>query len=497
MLRNRFTKFGLLLLLSAATTIAIAAPPPGKGGGGKNNASLSVSVTPESFSERDAGATGTVTRVNSDTSVALTVTLESSNPDQATVLGIAGRVPPSVDIQPGEVSAEFQVAAVDDTVKDGDQLVTISVSATDHSGASASITVVDDEGLPSVEYQSVAISLPSTDSIYLNDFNDSAQACGRFGTPRSGWIYSPVLANHPVDTVVDVNTLNIEGLNAGWVIRNCVGISNNGLVVGQVSPVDDASETAWRGYVLDISVTPAQFYELPDDAYSWDSTFARKVNDNGDILGTFQVGGMVGSYLYNPGLRSGDPEIELEVLDFIDTRAIKGSLNNPPVGVASTIIGSTDVSDSGIVVYPRGSTPYYLPEGIGSEGAVNDFGGIAGRGAIEVPINKKKTESVQVIYRDYVTEDYFEGYYGRLESLNNSGTMLMRSSTGSTLFHDDYGFIDVASITSQGPFLDNTSLTTSARMNNVGPDGFGAIAILKDPEILPEFYILTPVELAP
>lgn len=139
--------------------------------------------------------------------------------------------------------------------------------------------------LPPIEYQRVTISLPGQGSIL--DFNDSSDAVGSyFNTSENqqfGWIYHSAIAANGFD----VHTLDIEGLDAGWVIRSCIGISNNGLVAGRMSPVNDASFAASRGYVLDISVIPAQLYDLPEDGYGWESSYARKVNDNGDILGTF------------------------------------------------------------------------------------------------------------------------------------------------------------------------------------------------------------------
>lgn len=172
-------------------------------------------------------------------------------------------------------------------------------------------------------------------------------------------------------------------------------------------------------------------------------------------------------------------------------------MNNPPEGVRATV-GATVTTTTGqavgeILFFTRGDTnAYYPPPEIGTNPAVNDFGGIAGRGAIEVPINKKKSESVQVIYRDYGGEQYIEGYYGIVRSLNNSGTIMIRSGFGLTLYHDTYGFVDVASVTAAGQF---PAETPYAIMNNVGPDGFGQIAVTVHSS--PVVCILTPVEIAP
>ena len=351
--------------------------------------------------------------------------------------------------------------------------------------------------LPAIEYQGVTISLPPhpTPYYFLNDFNDSGQACGR--NSDFGWIYSPVFANHAVDMAVDANTLDIEGLDAGWVIRNCIGISNNGLVVGRASPVDDASIAASRGYVLDISVTPSLIYELPENGYGWEGSYARKVNDNGDILGMFtRTDGSRGIYFYNLGLRSGPPEFELEIPDLPPVGF--AMMNNPPEGVPATV-GVPVTTPEGaatneVLFFTRGdAAAYYPPPEVSREPVVNGFGGIAGRGAIEIPINKKKSEAIEVIYRDYGDEQYIQGYYGIVSGLNNAGTIIIRAGDAVTLYHDDYGFVDVASITAAGQLP--TTSPSFAHLNNVGMDGFGQIAV--SDSSLPEFHILTAVEVAP
>src|SRR5690242_18121297 len=85
---------------------------------------LTLSIAPSTVAENaGAGAaTGTVTRVNYDTTQPLTVNLASSNPSQATV-------PSSVVIAAGQTSATFPVTAVDNGVKTLTQNLTITASA--------------------------------------------------------------------------------------------------------------------------------------------------------------------------------------------------------------------------------------------------------------------------------------------------------------------------------------------------------------------------------
>jgi uncharacterized delta-60 repeat protein len=83
--------------------------------------SLTLTLASHSIPENagPGATTGTVTRVNMDTSQPLTVQLQSSNPNQAAV-------PPSVLIPAGATSATFNVDAVDNQVVDPPQLVTIT-----------------------------------------------------------------------------------------------------------------------------------------------------------------------------------------------------------------------------------------------------------------------------------------------------------------------------------------------------------------------------------
>ena len=102
---------------------------------------LTVTIDPTSVSEAAgaAAATGTVTRNNDDLGSTLTVTLSSSDPSEATVAA-------SVTIPADAASATFSIDAVNDTVADGTQIVTISAEATDYVDGSVTLHVTDDEG---------------------------------------------------------------------------------------------------------------------------------------------------------------------------------------------------------------------------------------------------------------------------------------------------------------------------------------------------------------
>jgi hypothetical protein len=105
--------------------------------------SLTLSLSKTTISE-DAGpgaAVATLTRVNGDTNVPLTVTLQSSSPNKA-------HVAPTITIPAGLTTVTFGVDAVDNTLLDGTQPVTISASApSGFAGANVGLQVTDAEAL--------------------------------------------------------------------------------------------------------------------------------------------------------------------------------------------------------------------------------------------------------------------------------------------------------------------------------------------------------------
>ena len=103
---------------------------------------LDVTVDIASIAENAglAAATGTVSRVNSDNAGPLTVTLVGDDGSEATV-------PSNVTIPGGQASATFDINAIDDSILDGDQTVTITASSNGFEDGTANVTVTDHETL--------------------------------------------------------------------------------------------------------------------------------------------------------------------------------------------------------------------------------------------------------------------------------------------------------------------------------------------------------------
>jgi hypothetical protein len=115
---------------------------------------LTVSIERASVSEGAgaAAATGTVSRNDSDLADPLIVTLSSDDLSGATV-------PSSVEIPSNQSSAQFVIEAIDDSVVDGPQTVTVTAAATGYVDGTDDVEVTDDDVLTltlSIEDSSVA-----------------------------------------------------------------------------------------------------------------------------------------------------------------------------------------------------------------------------------------------------------------------------------------------------------------------------------------------------
>ena len=94
-------------------------------------------VVPATARERDSGLTGSV-RISGTLGVPLTVVLASNDTSEITV-------PSSVTIPAGQVSTNFALTVVDDTLSDGAQVAQITATAAAFTSATANVTVADND----------------------------------------------------------------------------------------------------------------------------------------------------------------------------------------------------------------------------------------------------------------------------------------------------------------------------------------------------------------
>ena len=156
-------------------------------GGAGPSITLSVNVSPSSFSESavSPAATGTISR-SPVSATELVVSLSSSDVTEVTV-------PASVTIPANQASATFPLTAVDDTFPDGNKTATITASATDATAGTTTVTVQDDGDVLATKLMLTEVLSDETSSATgaedyweLTNFGDSAVSLQGYGWHDSG-----------------------------------------------------------------------------------------------------------------------------------------------------------------------------------------------------------------------------------------------------------------------------------------------------------------------
>jgi hypothetical protein len=242
---------------SAANAADIGSP----GRSGLPTFNLSLSITPDTFSESAANpaATGTVTRDGS-TVLPVVVSLSSSDFTEATV-------PATVTIPAGQASATFDVTAVDDEVLDGDQVVTITASAINAEPGTFNITVQDDGDPPYTgrllitEIQSSQSALGKADWWELTNFGDDAVDLSNYRWndearnffTAGAWAVPPGTSIDPGESII-FTTLDPTDFRTWWGIAESVQViqSPGAPGLGQNDAIaffdDGANERAFLSY---------------------------------------------------------------------------------------------------------------------------------------------------------------------------------------------------------------------------------------------------------
>ena len=134
--------------------------------------------------------------------------------------------------------------------------------------------------LPPIIYEETVVPWPEASIVSGNirDINDAGNVAGSYWTTvsnqRRAYLYTPAAPGNPIAPAVDLNTLNLtwigfEDIGEPWVIREAMGVNENGLVVGFVSTGAGAN-VGRRGYVLDLATM--EIYSIPDGNPDWTTT---------------------------------------------------------------------------------------------------------------------------------------------------------------------------------------------------------------------------------
>jgi hypothetical protein len=494
------------LAVMASLSSSALAQKGGKGGkgGGGDSYSLSLSVSPGFVTERHGpdAAIGTVSRDNPDLSQPATVSLTSSDTSEATV-------PTEVVIPENAASVDFYIDAVDDGLEDGVQTVTLTAEASGFQSATTGLQVKNDESLPAIEYEAEYIAGPAhligSLSVF-NDINNLGECVGYWRSPDDGLNracgYFPGRLS-PAGQAIDLTTLDIAGIPAGYVLGSAVGINDFGQVVGYLTAVDTSNQYEnRRGFLLDTTAEVLTLELLPDDNPAWKDTYARKINNNGDILGHFvRADDTEGAYLYHP------KDDEANGLEIIDSVSGYDASINPALNGEPTLMVATDGQNG--IIYAKGvGVIHQYDDPVNYTPYINDLSTVFGStwAQVEVQVRKNKTElqDIQVLFKDTgpaggihkFTE--FDGVF-RARGINAADTLI----TWEGFLHTETdGWIDVYDLVTgtaeeRSLLLDSLYSLQNYRQSDVDVVmGYGDVAFQHTvTDGLDEWVILTPRQL--
>jgi hypothetical protein len=334
----------------------------------------------------------------------------------------------------------------------------------------------------------------------LGGLNNFGECVGNYGTPdghQHGWYCKP----SAMVQSIDLNDIGAIGIPEGWFIAHAMDINDGGAIVGYMR--SSINPQIRRGFVLEMnggpgSDTPPEVHLLPDNDENWVDTYARRINENGDVLGVFQrPDGTWGAYLYN--FKNDDPQASPSIVDVNLEAPATTALNNPDplVGLPALVVGKDHTGT--VFTYSKGGGVTYLYPATGLI-FVNDDGVICGSFSKTVQIRKNQTATRYYIFRDF-GDGAQEAILGSESSFsidvhdfNSHGTILMKRQY---VYRDEWNFVDInALLTGTAEELSRWSGSLSAypRMNDSGPLGYGEIAgeSWSIENGLRDFYLLSP-----
>lgn len=166
----------------------------------------------------------------------LTVTLTSSAPTQATV-------PATATILAGQTSAQFPLSAVDDSLADGTQSVTITASTADHESGTFNVKVHDNE------VRALTVALPA--SITEGAGIVSGQAIVSVDAPVDADVWVTLTSNDPGELSVPPAVMIPSGsLSANFDLT----VSDDILLDGTQTVTVTAMEQGWNSGTTMIDV---------------------------------------------------------------------------------------------------------------------------------------------------------------------------------------------------------------------------------------------------
>ncbi|MFT5522212.1 MAG: hypothetical protein ACI9HK_000153 [Pirellulaceae bacterium] len=270
----------------------------------------------------------------------------------------------------------------------------------------------------------------------------------------------------------------------GWSKSRCSGLNTQGQVVGLLEKVVNG-ERVRVGFYLDLDIfaaTPTPTWEyLPEPAGSTFS-YGRDINNNGDVLAKFSLGGVQHAYLFNP-----------------TTETEYNTLKDPATGAPLTVNDAT-LNDFRQVAgqHGGGGGTFLLNPGVSLEtlplayaNGINNIGTVIGSADQTVETGTgKKTTTTTLSVAAQVTFDGLEPLNDTSSGssdINPSGDVIGKEYVGRNLVflsHSELGllYLDELVTGSQGDMdfwfsADTSWLGHLPTLNSRNSSGFGPIAV--------------------
>jgi len=300
--------------------------------------------------------------------------------------------------------------------------------------------------LPNMRYELKFFDLPPNgvpeQSIAVGKMNIHGEYVGNY--LHANGLRSAYL--HVNGVSVDLNDLGVVGLPDDLAFRSAFGINDHGIIVGRLVRKGFSIEESvaagipTRGYVLDILATPAVVHLLPDESFGL-STYARFINNEGDIVGTIDGGG---AYIYNTGLLE-SPDEGAEIVPFGPIALTNRGLFSPAKALVY------DGNSPG--VYTLGGQIDYFnvaPQYSVRPSHINDSGLMAGTVAVKVQTSRNKYRTDYYAARMTLTSvELLPGTEldNDVQGFNNSGDMAISGNrTVQFIDRDDWGLVEVSNL---------------------------------------------------
>ena len=325
---------------------------------------------------------------------------------------------------------------------------------------------------PPVNYALGLFTMPTDyagGSMHVLEMNDYCEAVGRYYLPDNTQqpFYFHALSGNTVAT--NLNDISLDPnwqVPQGWYIFAALGINDLGDIVGALARLGEPNTR--RGFVLelrpnplDTTVTP-RLHLIPENP-AWSQTYARRINNAGDVLGLWDD---VTAYHYRPALHGIAGDTNVNILPF----ACSGwdALMNSPTASHGTQVVAWSQSYNGWVRYTLGdANPVLL--------SVPSSGGVRG-------LSDAGTFCGETYARNKYRPYYHDGTVRYLTVAKNfgqdinSGNDVLTEGGGTTnkpiLVHSTSGALDLSKIVvASTPALQNYWAGASANWSSMTERG--------------------------